>query len=324
MTRHATAVPASLSLSVSSAPVRQPGLLLVDDDRTALSILTHLLKGFNYTVTTARSGEEGLEALFANLNGIDAIILDREMPGLNGMQVVERIKDTPAAANIPIIMLTGSGKPEQIQEGIDAGVFYYLVKPVEDTLLKSIVGSAVQEKRSKELMMSELIRHDAALKAMRTCQIEVRTIREAEDTASFLACCFPEPERIVAGLLELLVNAVEHGNLGITYEEKTALLNRNGWMEEIERRLAMPEYRDKAVDVIYQHKPEGWFIQIKDCGKGFDWRRYWQIDPSRATATHGRGIARARLLAFDKLSYNDAGNQVTAVIHQTKKDTLDW
>lgn len=311
-------------LSNAAIPARPPALLVVDDDRTALSLLTTLLQGFQYHVITARSGEEALSLLQQDVHAFDAVILDREMPGLNGLEVVAQMKAHSLLAGLPIIMLTGSGNTEQIQEGIDAGVYYYLVKPVADTLLKSVVGSAVQERKQKHALITELIRHDAVLKVMRTCQLAVRTIAEAEDTACFLASCFPQPERVVSGLLELLVNAVEHGNLGITYEEKSLLLSEGRWEKEISQRLQQPEYEDLSVDVIFQKKDDGWCVQITDKGKGFDWRKYWQVDPARATASHGRGIARARLMAFDKLAYNDAGNQVTVMVSTAPKKTLEW
>jgi len=303
--------------SSSNMPVHIPKLLLVDDDRVMRVILRQALQNHGYDVHTVKNGQEALEILAANPSRVDAIILDREMPGLNGMEVVARIKENPQLSSIPIIMLTGTSEPEKIQEGIDAGVYYYLVKPTENKLLRSVIESALRERRQKLALISELNRHGAALKAMQNCQIAVKTLREAEDTACFLASCFPDPERVVSGLMELLINAVEHGNLGVTYEEKYRLLAENNWREELDRRVELTENEGKSVDVIYQHKPEGYLVQITDAGEGFDWKRYWHINPARATASHGRGIARARLMAFDRLAYNEKGNSVTIMVAQT-------
>lgn len=310
-------------LSVATIPARPPYLLIVDDDRIMLTMLMHMLTEYGYEVKTARSGEEALVFLAEDAS-FDAVILDREMPGMSGLEVVAKMKSHSLMTHIPIIMLTGSGQPEQIQQGIDAGVFYYLVKPVTDTLLQSVASSAVQERRKKQALITELVRHDTALAAMRSCQLSVRTLQEAEDSACFLASCFPQPDRVVDGLLELLVNAVEHGNLGIRYEDKTVLLAENRWYDEIAQRLTMEENAGKFVDIIYQKKNDGWFVQITDQGQGFDWRRYWQVDPARATASHGRGIARARLMAFDRLAYNEAGNQVTVMVKAGGKEQFSW
>lgn len=317
-------VPA-IPLSISSVPSRKPCVLAVDDDRVLLTLLVQTLETFGYHVLTATCGNEALQQLLAGPENIDTIILDQEMPGLNGIEVVGQMKADPQLASIPIIMLTGNGAQEKIREGIDAGVFYYLVKPAQDTLIKSVVISAVRERHQKRRLVTELGRYDVALKTVMSLQAQVRSLAEAENVGCLIASCFPQPERIVTGLMDLLVNAVEHGNLGITYEEKTQLLGENRWQTEINRRLGLPEYCDKRVEVIYQHKPDGWFVQITDEGNGFDWRRYWQIDPSQATASHGRGIARARLLSFDRIAYNEAGNQVKVTVQKTPtRRELNW
>ncbi len=301
-------------ISNSSMPIAQPRLLLADDDRVMRLVLRQALQHHGYDVKIVESGEEALDVLKEHAGQIDTVILDREMPGLKGLEVVEIMKKDPQMAMIPVIILTGSGEQDKIQEGIEAGIHYYLVKPVDNTLLRSVIESALRERRQKQALIGELSRHGAALKAMRSCQIAVKTMSEAEDTACFLASCFPDPERVVSGLMELLVNAVEHGNLGITYEEKHRLLAENSWRSELDRRAALPENLGKQVDVIYQSKEEGQVIQITDAGNGFDWKRYWHINPSRATSSHGRGIARARLMAFDVLAYNERGNQVTLMV----------
>ncbi len=312
-------------MSSSSTPARAPRLLLVDDDRINRTMLAELLQQQGYQLELAASGREALSMLGRPEMQVDAMILDREMPDMNGLELVAHMKSEPVFASIPIIMLTGTGKPERIQEGIDAGVHYYLVKPADAQLLHSVIESALRERRQKVALLSELNRHNAALGAMRHCQLAVRTLGEAEDAASMLASCFPDPERVVTGLMELLVNAVEHGNLGITYEEKHTLLQENRWRAELDRRAQLPEHIGKTVEVIYQRKAEGYLVQITDAGPGFDWQRYWHINPARATASHGRGIARARLMAFDRLAYNEKGNSVTAMVSpSTERGDYAW
>ncbi|MES2984715.1 MAG: response regulator [Pseudomonadota bacterium] len=311
--------------SNSSSPLPMPRILLADDDRIMRLVLRQALQHNGYDVNIVESGEEALAILAEHGANVDTVILDREMPGLKGLEVVERMKAHPQMRNIPVIMLTGTGEQDKIQEGIDAGVYYYLVKPVDNTLLRSVIESALRERRQKQALIGELTRYGAALKAMRFCQIAVRTMTEAEDTACFLASCFPDPERVVMGLMELLANAVEHGNLAVTFEEKNKLLTDNTWRSELDRRALLPEHAGKLVDVTYQHKEEGYLVQISDCGAGFDWKRYWHINPSRATASHGRGIARARLMAFDRLAYNEQGNQVTLMVaHDAGTGDYAW
>jgi len=316
---------AAPSLSVSFAPVNQPYLLVVDDDRITRAMITGMLEKAGVRVASVGSGKEAIAFMKKEAAEIDALILDREMPEMNGLDVVTLMKSDPALSVIPVIMYTGSGEAEQIQQGIDAGVFYYLVKPATEELLNSVVTSALRDREQRRVMLDQLKRTSGVMRTMRSCQLSLRTVKEAEDAAVFLASCYEAPDRVVTGLLELLLNAVEHGNLEISFEEKTQLLHDNKWAEEIARRQNLPENKGKTVDVIFQRQGETLLVQITDKGKGFDWRRYWDIDPARATAGHGRGIARARLLAFDKLAYNESGNQVTAVVQAASSNTgLKW
>ena len=121
--------------SASSMAMVVPHLLLVDDDRVMRMVLREALQHHGYTVELVSSAEEALELLQRDPQKVDALVLDRQLPGMSGLELVGVMKSDMALASIPVIMLTGSGLQDEIQEGIDAGVHYYLVKPVENTLL---------------------------------------------------------------------------------------------------------------------------------------------------------------------------------------------
>ena len=103
---------------------------------------------------------------------------------------------------------------------------------------------------------------------------------------------------------------MEHGNLGVTYDEKSKLMQENLWPREIERRLSLPENRDKFVEVFFESRDDEISIRIRDQGRGFDWEPFLEIDPDRAFDSHGRGIAMARILSFHTLEYVGCGNEV--------------
>lgn len=229
------------------------------------------------------------------------------------------MKESKEFRNLPIVMQTGSDRPEQIKQGIDAGVSYYLTKPVNQDILESVLSAAIRETEQQCLLSHELKKHKTSFNLIDACKFRLKTLVQIENLAAFLANCFPDVERVAGGLAELLINAVEHGNFGITYEEKSKLVADGTWREEIDRRAAMKEYKDKEVTVIYRQKPEGWYVTIIDQGDGFDWKNYLHIDPARAADNHGRGIAQASAMSFDKLTYNDVGNEVTAFVSREKK-----
>lgn len=297
-------------------------VLVVDDDRIMRTIIQGRIEDLGHEVGVAVNGKEAVDILRGSRGEYDIIVLDREMPEMNGMEVVARMKADPDLRKIPVIMATGSDRPEDIKDGIDAGVFYYLTKPIDEEVLKSVFFSAVREVETQKILKSELKKHKTSFNLIYSAAFYLQTISQAEDLSAFLANCYPDPERVITGLAELIINAVEHGNLGISYEEKTEMIERGVWRTEINKRVQLPEHREKKVQVMFRRNEDGLYVKVIDEGPGFDWRRYLEIDPARASHNHGRGIAQAKAISFDEIRYNTAGNQVTAVVRS--EEDLEW
>jgi len=305
--------------------IKKNAILVVDDNPTALHLLASILEKEGYEITRATNGLEAMAELRSHQEeGFDVILLDRMMPEMDGMEVTRQIQADSELKHIPIVMQTAADKPEQISEGIKAGVFYYLTKPIERKTLLSVVSSAIKEVEQRKVLRAEMHRHRMSFGLIQVLKGSCRSLDEAESLASFLANCFPDPDRALTGISELLINAVEHGNLSISYEEKTELMESNSWREEVARRLQLPEFLDKEVTVIFEKKQGTYYLQVTDQGKGFNWKTFLEFDPSRASHNHGRGIAMANMIAFDRLVYNEQGNQVTAVMDiQTAETEID-
>lgn len=300
-----------------------PLILAVDDDRTMLMTLEAKLNKQGYRVVTATNGKSASETIKKLHNKLDAILLDRVMPDVDGLRVVQWLKKQEHLTKPPIIMQTGSDKPEQIKEGLDAGVFYYLTKPIQDEVLKSVVSSAVKESRQTRALNVELSRHKTSFKLMDSAVFHLKTLEEAEGVACFLANCFPDSETMLPAIAELIINAVEHGNLAVSYEDKTRLITDGTWRSELARRSKLPEHKNKVVEVFYKHEGDKYVIRISDQGKGFPWPKYINVDPARALDNHGRGIARANMI-FTKLQYNKEGNQILATLDKSEVTSIDW
>lgn len=313
----------ALNLTVAPPSTRAANrVLVVDDDRIMRMTLVSQLEALGYETLEADNGQTALNILREQGSEIDTILLDREMPVMDGLQVVQRMKEDPRLRSKPIIMQTGSDKPEQVRQGIDAGVFYYLTKPVNPEILRSVLLAALREANQKKTLATELQKHKTSFNLIEEATFTLSTISEAENLSVFLANCFPAPERVVGGLVELLVNAVEHGNLEVGYQLKGQLIATGTWAQEIDRRLKLPEFASRRVHVTYRRATDGHFVVIRDQGRGFDWKSFLQIDPARAMDNHGRGIAQANALSFDKLAYNVAGNEVAAFCGREK--VLEW
>ncbi len=112
-------------------------------------------------------------------------------------------------------------------------------------------------------------------------------------------------------LMELLTNALEHGNCGITYEEKSEWLNNGGQiLDLIDQKLRQPEFAERKIHIEYDIGKEQSTFTIKDDGEGFDWKSRLSDDVEGMVETHGRGIALSKSLVSG-LRYNDKGNEVS-------------
>jgi hypothetical protein len=114
-----------------------------------------------------------------------------------------------------------------------------------------------------------------------------------------------------------MVNAVEHGNLGVSYQEKSLLKWDGDWEAEIHRRLALPQFRDRFATIRLERTPESVVFTISDQGNGFEWHKFLIFDPDRAFDPNGRGIAMARMMSFSSLEYQGCGNVVVATVRSS-------
>lgn len=121
-------------------------VLIVEDDAVALAVLKKILSESNeFETISAENGMQALAALEMH-SDISAILLDRNMPEMGGMEALEKIKQNPDWARIPVIFQTGDDKDADVIEGTQAGAYYYLKKPYEPALVRTIVRSAVEDK----------------------------------------------------------------------------------------------------------------------------------------------------------------------------------
>ena len=291
----------------------QPVILAVDDDPICVKIISLTLEKEKYRVLTASSGREALELLKIYGHEVEVILLDLIMPDMDGMTTLKIIKEDPAIRDIPVVMQTVRTDTKDIIRGIKAGAFYYLTKPYDERIFILVVESArTHYMRFKTLMRKIEEGHKSSV-LMNGASFRFKKPDEADNLAHWLANACPDPKNAILGLSELFENSIEHGNLGIDYEEKGVLLREKRFKAEVERRLNLPEYADKYVEVTFKKNEDEVRIHIKDKGNGFDFKRYLSLDKNRIFDNHGKGILMARMLYFDDISYLGCGNEVEAV-----------
>ncbi len=113
---------------------------------------------------------------------------------------------------------------------------------------------------------------------------------------------------------EMLINAIEHGNLAITFEEKTRELENDNYFTYLNQRQKDPRFSGRTVEVLYSADSDKISYTITDQGKGFEHLMYLDenIDVNEEFLSHGRGISLAKNI-FDEIRYNETGNSVMLV-----------
>lgn len=297
-----------LGLQIQNNAELTPHVLLVDDEIFNLEILEEYLDDAGYVTEKAENGREACAILEAYPEKFHAVLLDRMMPEMGGIEVAHFMKQHDKLKHIPIIMQTAKATQQDIEEGLNAGILYYLTKPFEKDNLLGIVDIAVHYYFNTQELCKNLEKDISDLSV--SGSFEFHNLGECREIASLLANLCADPSKVVVGLTELFTNAIEHGNLGIGYDQKTKLLAESGWLREVEHRLGMTEHRDKKVQVNYRIEEDEVEFAIKDQGAGFDYSEFLEISPRRSLNMHGRGIAIARNLSFDNMVYVDPGNEV--------------
>jgi CheY-like chemotaxis protein len=285
-------------------------ILVVDDEPNLRMILRENLEIEGYLVDEAEDGEQAWQRLDSEPGRYGAVVLDRMMPNLDGLALLQRIKGDTRLHVIPVIMQTALGQKHQMLEGLRAGAYYYLVKPYDSQLLTSVVGTAIGDYLRHQSIVDQVHLGVSTIGLLRHAEYSFRTPDEARSLAASLSNAFPQPERVAMGLLEIFFNAVEHGNLGLGYELKGKLQAEDGWQEEIQRRLKDPAYADRRVTVKVTRLRDALQVEVEDEGAGFDWQDYLEMSEDRAFDTHGRGIALAKAMSFKTLEYLGKGNRV--------------
>ena len=127
---------------------RKPLILVIDDDPGLLRLVTRDLEFEGYRTITASNGKRGLQLIEDEEPAL--VILDVMMPGLDGFQVCER---TRRFSDVPIIMLTAKGRPEDVVHGLDIGADGYVVKPFGTDELLARVKAALRRTKLPEEMV---------------------------------------------------------------------------------------------------------------------------------------------------------------------------
>jgi class 3 adenylate cyclase len=123
-------------------------LLVVDDNRVNRLLLGRALEQLGHTVTFAENGREALERL--RQRAVDLVLLDIEMPEMDGYQVLEALAADPRLRELPVVMMSSVEEVDSVARCIERGAEDYLFKPVNPVLLRARVGASLEKKRLRD------------------------------------------------------------------------------------------------------------------------------------------------------------------------------
>lgn len=294
--------------------MEQDRVLVVDDEQLNLFIIEEFLADQGLALELHSDPLAAWNALQAPDSAFNLVVLDRMMPNLDGMEFLRRMKQESRFINIPVIIQTAASLPDQVRQGLEAGAYYYLTKPYEPEALISIVRAALDDRRSRAQLLNRAAAFEETQKLIRSVEYAFVTLDDVNRLVPLLAAMCPEPNVAAPGLADLMVNAVEHGNLALSYEEKSLLKWDGDWEAEIHRRLLLPQFAERYATIHVKLAAHGVVFTITDQGAGFDWQKYLSFDPCRAFDPNGRGIAMAKLTSFSDIEYQGKGNVVIATV----------
>jgi DNA-binding response OmpR family regulator len=123
-------------------------ILIVDDSAINSSVVENFVKDIGYQALVAADGEGAIECIRTHFP--DLVLLDIMMPGISGIEVLERIKNDQAMATISVIMLSGNDEIETVVKCIQMGAEDFLTKPVNMTLLSTRIKNCLQRKHAMQ------------------------------------------------------------------------------------------------------------------------------------------------------------------------------
>lgn len=287
-------------------------VLLAEDDEIWRQVMSMMLHKHGFNVVEAADGREALKLYDAPGSSIDVVISDVLMPFFDG---VELAKKNFEGRFLPFIICTAVNDPLTSLDVLHHGVQDYLVKPIEEHLLINVLVGALARHR-----FHQETKENPAFEGNLDRIIIAPRLSEVPRAQSWLFHKL-EPlhlenrhKAFVYALYEFIMNAHEHGCLGLGEELKAELIRTDRYAEELIKREEAR--RGGRIEICISVLHDKVAITIEDDGPGFDFDRYLQISHDelveRLKRPSGRGIAIASR-QFDSVSYGNGGSRVTLI-----------
>lgn len=289
-----------------------PTVLVVDDSPMDRKIAGEFVEEQDLTPIFAENGDEALETLARERP--DIVLTDLLMPGLDGLELVKRIRrDYP---RIPVVLMTGYGSEDTAAAALKAGASSYVPKSdLKRELGEALrtVMAAVETQQQREMVRGFLRESDSEYEL--GCEDPESSIALVahlqEELAQFSRTDEAELFQVGTALAEALTNAIDHGSLELDSTLRQTDDYAYGKLREL-RRTQKP-YCDRRIQVIVQLTPTKATYVVRDEGGGFDPSTLPDpTNPENLLRPSGRGIMLIHTF-MDVVSFNKKGNEITMV-----------
>src|SRR4029078_2214616 len=289
-----------------------PTVLVVDDAAVDRKLVGGLLaKGHDLQVEFATSGEEALTRLRASQPAL--VVTDLVMPGMSGLDLVAKVAEQHP--EVPVILMTGKGSEETAVKALQAGAASYVPKSVLHQHLLSTVEDVldmVRERHSQARLMGSLKRGQFQFVLGNDPTLIPTLINHVQSLVTSVGLC-DEPSiiRVCIALEEALRNAMFHGNLELTREQREG--DSAEYKRRIDERSTSEPFSSRRLEVTVEITPTSGRFVIRDQGPGFDPTNLPDpTDPENLEKVSGRGLLLMRTF-MDEVTFNKSGNQVTMI-----------
>lgn len=306
--------PTSLSFVAETATVPQPSVtvLIVDDSPVDRRLAAAIVgRRASLRPVTTSSGAEALE-LIARLSPA-AVVTDLQMPGMNGLDLVEAIGNQ--YPGLPVVLMTAYGSEDIAILALRAGAANYvpkkaLARDLADTIDAVLALAAVDGRRRKLLGCLESNRSSFRLE--NDPELIAPLIAMLQENLTGVGLCDGNVRtRVGVALQECLSNALFHGNLEVSSDLRQE--DERRFYAEAESRRRQAPYRDRRIHVSTDLGRDCVTYRIRDEGPGFDTASLdAPFDPESLMRVGGRGMILIRSF-MDEVHHNGSGNEITMI-----------
>ena len=298
-------------------------VLFVDDEEDIRFIFGDRFEG-QFPLALACNGVEALEVLKRE-NGVGVVVTDTRMPEMNGFELIRQARSFNP--DLGFIVVSGHGDYEDVLEALRLGARNYLRKPYEMAELEDAIRQEISrygilreehEKEEEDRLTESFLTSIGELSFEIPSELHLinpLAFRLVRYLVAMGLCDEDERGNVALALIEIITNAVEHGNFGITAQEKIELnnLGQGDYRDELDRRAKTAPYANRKVRVVATLNSREAVFRVEDEGDGFDFDNLPDpTDPENLFLPCGRGILLATTF-LDDVEFQGKGNVVVLV-----------